>query len=194
MKACATAVDLALVRNSSAFVAAYASGGIVQVGEIEEMQPQSRRPLKLSEVVERACAFAERHGQRVLHSDHHVLDPAREHLREGFSLQPVDASTRARTERFVVVRSLFNEDRIRIPACYSKLAQQLRDVVVKASSGGVLQIVLRSRGQAHSDLAAAFVIAVHQVAAFNSMAAWVEEQDAWAERQNRMGGFYDRQW
>jgi hypothetical protein len=155
--------DLALVRNSSAFVAAYALNNIITIGEIEELKPERKQPLKLSEVVARGCDFAERHGARVLHADHHVLEPAREHLRSGFAIEPVDGSGKARTERFTIVRNLFNENRIRIPACYGRLAVQLRDVVGKASSGGVLQ--------AHGDLAAAFVVAV-SIAAHKSGVDW----------------------
>jgi hypothetical protein len=154
----AIGVDLALTRNSTAFVAAY-PGPIIRVGEIVELRPAHRQPLKLSQVMAEGCDFAERHGARLLHSDHHVLEPAREHLREGFSLEPVSAKAVDRVERFIVVRSLFNEGRIKVPGCYQKLIAQLRDVVSKPIAGGLVQIILRSRGMQHSDIAAAFVLA-----------------------------------
>jgi hypothetical protein len=154
-------VDLGLVRNSTAFVAAYLTPtDQIRIGEIDELKPSRGKPLRLGDVVAKACAFAARHGARVMHCDHHALQPAREHLPDGFELRPADSSSAARLDRFVRVRSLFNEGRIRIPGCYSRLATQLQDVIAKPQPGGGTQIILRSRGMAHSDLAAAFVLAV----------------------------------
>jgi hypothetical protein len=101
--------------------------------------------------------------------DHHVLQPAREHADPlGLGLFAVDASQQAKVNRYVLARDLLNSGVVQIPAEFRRLAQQLRDVVSRPTSGGGLQILLPRRGGVHGDICSAFVLALqaaHQTVA-----------------------------
>jgi hypothetical protein len=155
--------DLGLVRDASGFVAVHA-GDFFDIAEIFELRPQRAQPLKLSRVCAEACEFAGRHGARLIHVDHHVLQPALEHMPEGFSLEPVEGGQDAKVERYTTVRNLLNEGRIRIPRAYTRLANQLREVLAKPMPGGGLSISLPRRAGVHGDVGASFVIGVHAAA------------------------------
>lgn len=156
--------DLALVSDASAFVAVATRGTFFDVEDILELRPSKGSPLKLSEVCKSACEFAALHNAAVLHVDHHVLHPAREHMAAGISLKAVAGGQAAKVERFVTVRSLLNEGRVRIPRTFVKLANQLREVLSKPASGGGLLITMPRRAGVHGDVASAFVLALHAAA------------------------------
>ena len=115
--------------------------------------------MKLSEVVVAGCAFAEKHGQKVIHVDHHLLQAAREHLPKGYALSPVPGGQDALVERHMQVRKGFREGNIDIPGPMKKLLGQLALIIGKPKPGGGTQIILPKRAGTHLDLAAAFVVA-----------------------------------
>jgi hypothetical protein len=159
--------DLGLVADSTAFVAVRCVDGIYTVTDVLDLRPRPGQPLRLSSVVHEGARFAARHGACGALVDHHVLEPAREHAPRGFTLQPVAGGASTKLERFVTVRNLLNEGRIRIPPEHLRLATQLREVISKPVSGAGVQIVLPRRGGVHGDVASAFVLAVwhaHQAA------------------------------
>jgi hypothetical protein len=155
--------DLGLVTDCSAFVAVHRAGDQIVVADMLEMAPSKGKPLKLSEVVRAGCAFAARHGQRVIAVDHHALEPAREHLPEGFKLVPVEGGQAPKVERFLCVRDTLRESRLHIPGAFSALVSQLGDVVAKPTAGGGLSITIPRRSGSHGDTAAAAVLAIWKV-------------------------------
>jgi hypothetical protein len=156
--------DLGLVRDASAFVAIHVIGFELVVADALELRPARGEPLKLSEVIEQACTFAERHGVRDIVCDHHALQPAREHLPEDFRLMPVDPSQSAKVARYELARAVMGEGRLRVPGSLVRLVNQLGDTIARPTPGGGMTITLPRRGGVHSDLAAAFVLAIEEAA------------------------------
>jgi hypothetical protein len=159
--------DIGLVRDASAFAAVHRIGDEIVLAEILEMRPRrlakgASDPLKLSEVVRAGCAFAARHRQNVLHVDHHVLTPAREHLPKGFTLKPVGASNEAKAERFRLVKEALRRQVIHIPGALVRVVTQLSDVIARPRSGGVVEITQPRRAGSHGDAASAFILAASQ--------------------------------
>jgi hypothetical protein len=151
--------DIGLVKDASAFVAIHRRGTVLTVADALELRPRKGAPLKLSEVVRDGCAFAARHGSKTIHVDHHVLEPAREHLPNGFHLSPVAGGQEAKADRFLETRKAFREGNIRVCGPLAKLCVQLGCVIGRAVPGGGTQIVLPRRAGTHLDLAAAFIVA-----------------------------------
>jgi hypothetical protein len=154
--------DIGLVSDSTSFVAVHAkSVSSFFVADMVELKPRKNAPLKLSNVVPLGCEFAHRHGDNVVWVDHHVLEPAREHLPNGFKLLPVPAGNAQKSARWLAVRQAMKEGKLRAPAEFVRLKAQLTDVYSKPLPGGGLQILQRrTKGLAHGDVAAAFVLAV----------------------------------
>lgn len=126
------------------------------------MKSKRGSPLKLSAAVAEGCDFAKRFEQKIIHVDHHALEPAREHLPHGFTFKACAGGGEAKEERFIRVRDAFREDRIRIPRVWVKLSNQLswhRGVVSKPKPGGGTSIHLPRRAGTHLDLASAFILA-----------------------------------
>jgi hypothetical protein len=157
--------DIGLVQDASAFAATRRVGDQVILVDLLELRPRKGSPLKLSDVVRLGCEFAERHGAKTIRVDHHVLEPAREHLPDGFHLDPVEGGQAPKAERFLKVRELLRQGQLRIPGQFAQLATQLGDVVSKPTPGGSLSITLPRRGGTHLDTVSAFVIAAWAVAA-----------------------------
>jgi hypothetical protein len=151
--------DIGLTRDSSAGAVIHRTGGVCTMADCIELRPKKGQPLKLSAVVQQLCEFAERHGQRTIHVDHHVLEPAREHLPRGFELEPVAGGTVAKFERFARVRTELRAGNIKIPKAFVRLVRQLETVVAKPVPGGTFTISMPRRGGTHGDLASAFIIA-----------------------------------
>jgi hypothetical protein len=152
--------DIGLVRDASAFVAVHRIGDIITLADALELRPRKGSPLKLSEVVRQGCEFAQRHGQKTIHVDHHVLEPAREHLPKGFKLEPVAGGNEAKAERFRVLKEALRTGNARIPGPLARVAHQLSTVVGKPTAGGIMSITIPRRAGTHGDAAAAFVVAV----------------------------------
>jgi hypothetical protein len=153
--------DIGLVRDSSAAVAVHVEGRMVIVDEVIELRPAKGAPLKLSKVVAGFCEFAHRHHAQRVFADHHVLEPAREHLTDGVRLIACPGGIAGKEQVFMHARTLLLEGRLTIPAVYRRLIEQLRNVVSKPTSGGGLLITSPRRGGAHGDLVAALVLALH---------------------------------
>jgi hypothetical protein len=162
--------DFGLVHDSSAFVVVHHDpDGTLVVAEALELKPSKGKPLKLSEVCASASELAKRHRRQHLRVDHHLLDPAREHMR-GVGLVAAPGGQAGKVDCFVRARDLFAQGRVRIPGHYRRIAQQLREIVARPTPGGGLSIQSPRRGGAHGDLASALVLALWE-----------------AERENRCG-------
>lgn len=152
--------DVGLVNDASAFVAVHRVGDVVSLAEVLELRPKKGSPLRLSEVVKQGCAFAERHGRKTIHVDHHALEPAREWLPKGLKFEPIAGGQEAKAERFRLLKEALRCGNIRIPGPLSRVASQLADVIGKPTPGGGTSITMPRRNGHHNDVAAAFVVAV----------------------------------
>jgi hypothetical protein len=152
--------DIGLTRDATAFAAVHREGDRVTLADLLELRPGKGKPLRLSEVVQRGCEFAERHGQRAIHVDDHVLGPAREHLPEGFRLERIAGGNEAKAERFRLVKEGLRCGNIAIPRALVRVVLQLADVVAQPSSGGLTLIRQPRRAGSHGDAAAAAIVAL----------------------------------
>lgn len=170
--------DIGLVSDSTSFVALHAkSSSSFLAADMVELRPKKGAPLKLSNVIGIGCEFAHRHGETTLWVDHHVLEPAREHLPKGFSLLPVSSGIAQKAARWLATRQAMKEGKLRVPAEFLRLKAQLADVYSKPLPGGGLQILQRrTKGQAHGDVAAAFVNAVEAALRFGGPVVRVERK------------------
>lgn len=189
--------DLGLVRDASAFVAIQEVGKFLDVTDVLELRPQRDAPLKLSAVCAAAATFTKDHHARVIHVDHHALEPAREHLPEGVALEAVEGGQNAKVERYVTVRNLLNEGRLRIPRRFQRLVNQLREVVAKPTAGGGLQITLPRRAGVHGDVTSAFVLGVHAASQGGCGRSYFHDEEvaelvAEAACEDRWGGMAGR--
>jgi hypothetical protein len=153
--------DIALVRDSSAICAVRQRDGIFTVTELVELRPAKGQPLKLSAVIAEFCEFTERHGASRFLADQHALEPAREHTTEEVSIVAAPGGMAGKESTYVAAKKALIEGRVRIPAQYRRLAEQLRVVVAKATPGGGMSISSPRRAGAHGDLVSAWVLAMH---------------------------------
>jgi hypothetical protein len=93
-------------------------------------------------------------------SDGAMLEPAREHLEGDVQLDPAPGGHNGNNERYRIVKALIHDGRVKIPAVYKRLVEQLEKVVAKPKPGGDFQIVLARTPGSHLDLVPAFVLAV----------------------------------
>ncbi len=152
--------DIGLVADASAFVAVHKVGDTILLAELLELRPKKGQPLRLSEVIRQGCEFAARHGEKTINVDHHVLEPAREHLPKGFKLDPIAGGAEAKAERFRLLKEALRNGNVAIPGPLSRIALQLADVVGKPTPGGLISITIPRRNGMHGDAAAAFIVAV----------------------------------
>jgi hypothetical protein len=151
--------DVGLVTDATAFAAVARIGNVVQLCNVLEMRPKRGAPLKLSEAIGAGCEFAGRYGQRRIIVDHHELTAGREHLLQGFSLEPCAGGGDAKEARYIRVRDALREGRIRIPAALVRVTNQLSMVIGKPRPGGGTAIILPRRAGTHLDLCSAFILA-----------------------------------
>ena len=177
--------DLGLVRDSTAFAVAHEVDGQVSIVDLLELRPSPGVPLRLSEVVAAGCALAARHGAREIHVDHHALEPAREHLPEGYTLSPVAAGAPAKTERHQQARSAMAEGRVHIAAELGRIVRQLGTLTARPLPGGGYTITTPRRSGAHGDAAAAAVLAIEA-----ALARAGGELFARGQREASMGANY----
>lgn len=155
--------DLALVRNSAAVVVVHEKDGRYLVAEVVEKKPTKGAPLKLSEVIRDFSSVAQRHGANEIEVDHHELEAAREHLPDGVWLTPCVGGQQGKIDSYTRVRDLLHANKIDIPPQFQRLANQLRDVVKKPTSGGGVRIFSPEVNWAHGDLVSAFVLSLDQI-------------------------------
>src|SRR5262249_6758420 len=108
--------DIGLVVDCSGVIAIHTVDRIHTVADLLELKPSKGNPLKLSVVVASFCEFATRHGSSWIIVDRHVLEPAREHLRDGVRLEECAGGVQAKFETYVSARTMLAEGRVRIPA------------------------------------------------------------------------------
>lgn len=154
-------LDLGQVRDSTAAVAVHRSqAGELVIADVLEMRPKRGAPLPLRQIMPEVCGFADRHGQRVLWADHHLLTEARQHLPSGFLLKPVPSGNEQKVRRYARAREHLQAGNVRIPAAFARLVAQLGVVVAKPQPGGGTSIVHPRLGGSHGDVAAAAVVAL----------------------------------
>ncbi len=161
--------DLGLVRDASAFVAVHTEKDAFIVAEVLELKPTKGNPLKLSEVCATASTFAKRHGQKQIRTDHHLIEAAREHMAD-VQLVAAPGGQEGKVRSYARVRELFAEGRVKIPAQYRRIVQQLLEITSKPTPGGGLTLHAPRRRGAHGDIVSALVLAL-----------WEAERDASAD-------------
>lgn len=170
--------DLGLVRDASAFVACHVTDDLVTVADLYELRPARGAPLKLSEVVAAGCDFARRHGVREINVDHHVLEPAREHLPGGYTLEACEGGQQAKADRHIAVREGLREGKVRIAGDLRRIVHQLGSIVSRPLPGGGIAISIPRRGGVHGDAAAATILAVHAALASLGGGMWGDPEQA----------------
>jgi hypothetical protein len=170
--------DLGLVHDASAFVAVHVADDLVVVADLCELRPARGTPLKLSDVVAAGCDFARRHGVREIHVDHHVLEPAREHLPSGFTLDACEGGQQAKADRHIAVREGLREGKVRIAGDLRRIVIQLGSIVSRPLPGGGIAISIPRRGGVHGDAAAATILAVHAALAGLGGGMWGDPDQA----------------
>jgi hypothetical protein len=156
--------DLALVRDAAALVVVHQVNGHFTIAEVVEKKPSRGAPLKLSEVTKEFAAVALRHGADEIEVDHHEIDAAREHLPPGVELVACEGGQQGKVDSYTRFRDLLHNGKIHIPPQYQRLANQLRDVAKKATSGGGMRIYSPHRNNVHGDIVSAAVLAVERAA------------------------------
>ncbi len=151
--------DIGLVTDATAFCAVALRDGVVTLCDALEMRPKKGAPLRLSDAIKNGCEFAKGFDESRIVVDHHELTAGREHLPDGFHLEPCAGGGDAKTERFIRVRDALREEKIGIPSEWAKLANQLSLVVSKPRPGGGTAIILPRRAGTHLDLCSAFILA-----------------------------------
>ena len=155
-------LDTGMRSDSSALVIVHQRAGIIHVGEVVEMRPQRGAPLKPSEVIRNFANIMLQHGCTYAVGDAHYAEAVREYLDE-YDLTLIFGPTRP-ADAYTRTRALMREGRVRMPR-HDRLVQQLREVQGRPTSGGGMSITHpRTTNGGHGDLAAAFVLAVWQVA------------------------------
>ena len=155
-------LDMGLRSDSSTLVVIHRRGDMLYVGDLIEMRPEKGAPLKPSVVVRRFAKTMLAHGCSFAVADAHYAESVREYLDE-YDLS-LAAGPSSPAEAYVRARALMREGRIRIPR-HARLIQQLKDVQGKPTSGGGMSIQHpRTSNGGHGDIAAAFVLAVWQLA------------------------------
>lgn len=101
------------------------------------------------------------HGCTYAVGDQHYRESVAEHLDE-FGLAFIPGPSQP-AEAYVRVRALMREGRVRLPR-HEKLLRQLRDTQGVVTSGGRISIQHPRNAGGHSDLVAALVLALFQVA------------------------------
>jgi hypothetical protein len=161
--------DLALVRDSAALVVVHRGpDGFYDVAEVVERKPAKGAPLKLSNLVAEFSGVARQHGSCEVLVDHHILEPAREHLPRGMTLDACEGGQQGKVNSYTNARNLIHSGLVRIPPQYRRIAEQLREVVAKPTSGGGLQISSPRRGGSHGDLASAFILGLEAASRLTS--------------------------
>lgn len=155
-------LDIGLRSDSSALVIVHERQSVLHVAEIVELRPEKDAPLKPSEVVRAFAARMLAHGCTYAVGDNHYVESVREYLDESDLSVVLGPSHPA--DAYMRTRALMREGRVRIPR-HERLIQQLKEVQGKPTSGGGMSIQHpRTTNGGHGDIAAAFVLAVWQIA------------------------------
>ncbi|HEY5374818.1 MAG TPA: hypothetical protein VIK01_14140 [Polyangiaceae bacterium] len=176
--------DIGLVKDSTAAVAIHAHpDGRLRLADAIEFKPRGK-PLRLADIMPALCEFAARHGKKTIFADHHLLSEARQHLAPGgFALRPVAGGQDAKTARHVRARSVFKDERIKIPVEFSRVITQLSEIVARPQPGGGTSLTSPRRRGSHADLAAAAIVALGELGKPRNRMTWALEEGM---RQNRV--------
>lgn len=128
-----------------------------RVVETLERKPTRGLPLRLGELVPTGCEIAGRHGQKSLLVDQWSVQPAREHLPKGFSL---DTDPTEEAQVYKAALELMKAGQVEIPEGFKQLLRQLPLVMSKPKAGGGFTIILPRKFGSHCDLVPAFVKAL----------------------------------
>lgn len=151
--------DLGFRSDSSALVIAAKRSETVHVLDVLELRPDDG-PLKPSEVVEAFAKACKVRGARYVMADGHYRETLTEYLTK-YGLSYAAAPTKP-ADAYVRTRVLLRSGRVRMPH-NQRLMRQLREVEGTPQPGGGIGIRHpRWKTGGHGDLAAAFVLAMHQ--------------------------------
>lgn len=176
-------VDLGLVQNSTAAVVGATHAGVFIPLEVLELRPSEGAPLKLSYVVHEIAKLLRRHGLTMCTADHHLIDAAREWAAPlGIIIRAAKGGAEAKAENHIALRTAMREARVKISAGHTRLVAQLRSIRARPLAGGGMRIDAPTSGNAHGDIASAFVLA--HAGANGGAAKWRHAVARW----NALGG------
>lgn len=156
--------DFGFRSNSSALMLSALRGRDVHLFLARELRPEPGQPLKPSVTVAEFARLIEGRTTSLV-ADQHYRESIDEHLQDnGLFYIPAPASP---ADTYVRARTLLREGRVKIHLVEGRdrLVQQLKEVQGRPLPGGGMSILHPrwARGE-HGDLAAAFVLALWQVA------------------------------
>lgn len=152
--------DFAFRTDSSALAIVQRDSDLYELSELQELVP-GKTALVPSVTVKTFAGVVIRYGARQVAADGHYEETIREHLfDEKITLTRTPDGAAGKAECFQVTRLLLHEGKIRLPR-HERLIQQLREVKVRALSGGGISIESpRWRTGGHGDLVSALVNAI----------------------------------
>lgn len=153
--------DFGFRSDFSALYVGHKKGDIYFPGEYMVVKPEPGRPLRPSTICETFSNILVRHNNhKSLMADHHYREAIVEHLskhRIAFLDSPRDVPS-----VFVRLRTLFHQDRVRLPDDKS-LRNDLIEVQSRPTPNGAVRIVLPRRSSGgHADLVSALALATWQ--------------------------------
>jgi hypothetical protein len=158
----AAGADFGFRSDASALAIAARVGDLAILLATDELRPTRHEPLVPSKVVAHFAATLGLYGVGSVHADQCYSESIRELLRV-HNLRLVDApeNQESKSERYVAVRSLIREGKVRIPRDPT-LITQLKSVVYQpASNSKSMKISSPRKGNSHGDVASAFVGAIY---------------------------------
>lgn len=158
-----SAADFGFQRNSSALaVVGRDVKDVYTTRWLDEVVPQGKA-LVPSVVVKRFAESVSKFGSDTVAADNHYREAIAEHLEaSGLYLHPAPGTAAEIVKVFVLVRTLLDEGRLRIPR-NERLIRQLKEVTSKPLAGGGISIKQPEwKTGAHGDLVTALVFAVWQ--------------------------------
>lgn len=181
----AMGVDAAFVKDASAGVVVQREGARLVTADVVELRPERGAPLKPSAVAATWAEQARRYGLDRVMGDGHSREAMREHL-ERAAVKLVSAPEGASGKESVYrrVKTLLHEGRVVLPRSQARLVRQLKDVMVRATPGGGVQILSPRRAGGHGDIVSAWVLAVWQADRLTAAPEAVRETDE--ERTERL--------
>lgn len=153
--------DPAYVSDAAEGVIVRSKGLLFEVADVFIRVPAKGKPLVPSVVDREFAELVKRHGGKQISSDIHYEQSVREHVRGlGLSFHAGPGGNSGKAEVYGCARELVSGGRVKWSAGHLRLTRQMREVVSKPLSGGLIAISSpRHRGN-HGDGASALCLAL----------------------------------
>jgi len=167
--------DPAYVRDAAEGVVVRTDGTRFEVVELFTAIPEKGKPLVPSEVDRAFAELAKKHGAKQIATDQHYRQGVAENVgKSGIELCDVPTGNQGKFAVFTAARELIHGDQVRWSSGHVRLTRQLREIVGRPLSGGLIAISSPRRRGDHGDAAHALVLALWAAAqAIVPVASWV---------------------